>query len=566
MVSTTETKPARQDVGPSERRRAAGGFMRRSWPVGIALFLGLPLLAILAEAASAPSPLWSHIASTFLGETIANSLILLAGGLLLGASFGATTAWLIAAFEFPFRRSLEIGLVLPLAVPTYLIGYVATWLFDVAGPVQSGLRASLGLVYGEYWFPEIRTVWGAGLVMGLVLYPYPYLLCRAAFLQRSAAQLEAARILGSSPLASFLRIALPLARPALASGLALVGMEILADFGTVHHFGVRTFTTTIYDAWFGFHDRIAAAQLSVGLVAAILLLRAAERLGRASRGYSMESREDVEPARIRLRGWAALGATAVCLAPCLLGFGMPAGSLIFLAIQHGDPLLGPSFLPYAWNSVQVAVLTAALATFFALLFTHQLRIRPSRGARILVRLASLGYAVPGSVLAIGVLAVLGWLDRILDAASRAALGVRLDLLLSGSLVALVYACVVRFQAVGLAALESGSARLSLSMEEAARIAGARPARVLRDIQTPLLARSLLTASLLVFVDAMKELPATLIIRPFDFDTLAVRVFNLASDERLSQASTAALAIVLVGLLPVSVLLRSSGQDRSIAKD
>jgi len=530
-------------------------------PLAAAFLLSLPLLAIVIEAAQAPAPLWHHIAATFLGEAVLNSALLLLIGSIVGAIFGVSTAFIVAAFEFRGRRALEVALVLPLAVPTYLIGYVATWLLDVAGPVQGGIRDQFGVAFGEYWFPEIRTVWGAGLVMGLVLYPYPYLLCRAAFLQRSASLLEAGRILGSSPTDLFFRIALPLARPAIASGLALLGMEILADFGTVQHFGVLTLTTSIYDAWFGFHDRVTAAQLSVGLVAATLLLRSFERISRAGRGYATDSRDDPTPARLRLQPGAAAIAIIVCLLPCTLGFGIPAATLLYLSSIAGDPSLSSDFLPYAANSVKIAILTALVTTVVALLFTHRDRLATSRATRLSLRAAALGYAVPGSVLAIGILATLGLVDRTINGWSNALVGTGPHLLLSGSILALLYACVVRFQAVGLSALESGASRLGRGMEDAARIAGASPFRLLRDIQMPLLTRSLVTAGLLVFVDTMKELPATLIVRPFDFDTLAVRVFNLASDERLAQASSAALAIVVVGLLPVTILLRTSGQDR-----
>jgi iron(III) transport system permease protein len=531
---------------------------RLLWPaiaLLAALAVALPLLAVAWGAAHTPTPIWHHLAETVLAEFVLNSVALAFGVGLLAGVVGVGCAWLVAMHRFPGHGLLEVALLLPLAMPAYILAYVYADTLDVTGPVQSLLRASFGWRPHDYWFPQIRSLPGAALMLALTLYPYVYLLCRAAFLEQSACQFESARLFGTSPGKLFLRIGLPVARPALAAGVALAVMETLADFATVQHFAVRTFTTGIYDTWFQHADRIAACQLALCLLGVVALAVALERLGRGGRRYHQPGMRCHAPETTRLEGAKGWLASLCCAAPVLLGFAVPALLLAGHAVGQGDRLLGRQFLPYAWNSLWLAGAAALLAVLVATAIAHGGRQVPGPLVRNAGRVAALGYAVPGSVIAVGVLVPLGAFDNALDAWLRAHLGISSGLLLSGSFAALLYAYVVRFLAVALSTVEAGLSRIEPVLEDAARLSGSGPRRVLREINLPLMRRSLLVACVLVFVDTMKELPATMIVRPFDLDTLAIRVYQLASDERLAEASTAALAIMLAGLLPVAWLTR-----------
>jgi iron(III) transport system permease protein len=552
---TTAALPTLGSAHAARRRGLPRGLPLPAIALAAAAAVALPIVAVLVAAARPPSPVWHHMAETVLPAFVVNSLLLGAGVGLLAGLIGVATAWLVAMYRFPGRALLELALLLPLAMPAYILAYVYAEALDVAGPVQSAIRAVLGLRYGEYWFPEIRSVPGAVLVLALALYPYVYLPCRAAFMEQSACQFESARLLGTAPLALFWRVGLPVARPALAAGVGLAVMETLADFATVQHFAVRTFTTGIYDAWFHHGDRFAASQLAVCLMGVVALALAAERGMRGGRRYHHASVRCHAPEETRLAGLRGAAATLLCAAPIGLGFLLPAAILAGHAISHGDPRFPASFLPYAWNSVWLASAAALLCVLVATAIAYGGRLAPSRPVRGAGRVAALGYAVPGSVIAAGVLVPLGAFDNALDAAMRRTLGIATGLLLSGTFAALLYAYVVRFLAVALSTVEAGLSRIEPALEDAARLGGAGPRTVLARISLPMLRRSILVAFVLVFVDTMKELPATLIVRPFDLDTLAVRVHNLASDERLAEASTAALAIVIVGLLPVALLTR-----------
>jgi iron(III) transport system permease protein len=522
----------------------------------IAALVAVPVLAVLGAAIAPEGQVWQHIIHTTLPDYLANTAMLAGMVGVMVASSGALTAWLVTACQFPGRRVLEVALLLPMAMPAYVCGYTYTWLLDVAGPVQTALRDWTGLHWGEYPFPAIRSLPGAAVVLAMVLYPYVYLLCRAAFLQQSSCLIEVSRTLGHGLGRTFLRVALPLARPALAAGVALAMMETLADFGTVQYFAVRTFTTGIYEAWFGMGDRVAASQLSACLLGVVALLLVLERFSRGGRRFhpTTTRQPPLRPVMLHgVKGWVALVA---CALPVLVGFVVPAGGLLWLAISSGDPLAPHRFVPYAVNSLTLAVLAALIATALAALLAWGVRVHPSGPARVANRVAALGYAVPGSVIAVGTLVPFGVLDNALDSWLRARFGVSSGLLLSGTMVALLFAYTVRFLAVALSSVESGLSRVKPSLAGVARTLGAGPGETVRRVELPLARGALLAGFVLVFVDTMKELPATLIVRPFDLDTLAVRVNNLASDERLSEASTAALLIVLVGLLPVVVLMRT----------
>ena len=523
----------------------------------LAALLAAALLAVLAAAAGPVGAASRYIAGTTLPEMLGNSALLALGVGAITAALGTLTAWLVTACRFPGRRVLEVALLLPMAMPAYVCGYAYTWLLDVAGPVQTALRDATGLRWGQYWFPEIRSLPGAALMLGLVLYPYVYLLCRTAFTQQSLGLVEAARMLGHSLAGCFFRLALPMARPAIAGGVALALMETLADFGTVQHFGIRTFTTGVYEAWFSLGDRGAASQLAACLMGLAALLLVFERASRGGRRFHPTTAREAPLRPAPLRGWRAAAAFLACALPVALGFLVPAGTLLVLMLQVGDPLSPERFLPFARNSMTLAALAALLAVLLAALLGWAARLHPRASQRAALRIAGLGYALPGSVIAVGTLVPLGLFDNALDGWMRARFGISTGLLLSGGIAALVFAYLVRFLAVALSAVEAGLARLRPSLREAARSLGAGPAGAVLRVELPLARGSLLTAGLLVFVDTMKELPATLIIRPFDFDTLAVRVHNLAADERLAEASTSALLIVLAGLLPVLALTRAS---------
>jgi iron(III) transport system permease protein len=529
----------------------------------VATAIAAPILAVLAGALAPAGPAWRHIAETMLASYVTNSLLLALGVGTLAMALGTATAWLVTVHEFPGRRLFEVALLLPLAVPAYVMAYVYTDLLQFTGPLQTWLRATFGWRWGEYWFPEIRSLEGAVAMLGLVLYPYVYLLARAAFLEQSVCLTEVARTLGCSQRRAFFRVCLPLARPAIAAGVGLVLMETLSDFATVQYFAVNTFTTGIYQAWLNMGDRTAALQLAACLMGVIAVMLALERAARGVRRFHNTSSKHQALSRSTLHGGWAAAAITTCTVPVAFGFLLPAGVLLSFALTEGDPLFGPLILPFARNSLVLAGVAALVATVVAVVVAYGVRLHGTTLMHGCARIASLGYAIPGSVIAVGVLVPFGAFDNAVDAWMRARFGVSTGLLLSGTMVALVFAYVVRFLAVALSSVEAGLARIRPSVEDAARMLGRGPGRTLMSVHLPLLRGSLLAALLLVFVDTMKELPATLIVRPFDLDTLAVRVYNLASDERLAEASTAALLIVLVGLIPVVILSRAmkrSGHD------
>ncbi|UCV27259.1 ABC transporter permease [Ferribacterium limneticum] len=528
----------------------------------VALLAGLPVASVgLNLFVGGTSDTWAHLAATVLPEYISNSLLLCLGvGCGVGV-VGVATAWLTAMHDFPGRRVFEWALVLPLAVPAYVMAYVYTDFLQFVGPVQTLLRDTFGWQHGDYWFPDIRTLPGAILMFVSVLYPYVYLLARAAFLERASGMLEAARTLGMGPWRAFFAVSLPLARPAIVAGVALALMETLADYGTVAYFAVNTFTTGIYRAWFSLGDRVAAAQLAAMLLAFVLFLLMAERVSRGRARYHNTTGRNRPMAGARLRGPAAILATLACIVPLLLGFILPAALLLKMALTEGDAQFGERFFILSRNSFVLAGSTAAIGVLLALLLAYGARLSKTTFANALNRLVGLGYAVPGAVIAVGVLIPVTRLDNWLAGQWAQWFGQNPGLLLTGGIAALIYAYLVRFLAVALHTVESSLAKVTPSMDDAARSLGLGQSETLRRVHVPMLRGSLFTAGLLVFVDVMKELPATLVMRPFNFDTLATQAYTLASDERLAEASTAALAIVAVGLLPLIALSRQVSAAR-----
>ena len=528
----------------------------------VALLAGLPVASVgLNIFVGGTSATWSHLAATVLPEYILNSLWLCLG---VGAgvgTLGVTTAWLTAMHDFPGRRFFEWALVLPLAMPAYVMAYVYTDFLQFVGPLQTALREAFGWQHGDYWFPDVRSLPGAILMFVCVLYPYVYLLVRTAFLERASGMLEAARTLGMGPWRAFFAVSLPLARPAIVAGVALALMETLADYGTVAYFAVNTFTTGIYRAWFSLGDRVAAAQLAAMLLSFVLFLLMAERISRGRARYHNTTGRNRPLAGAHLRGFSAFFAFVGCLLPLLLGFILPALLLLKMALTEGDAQFGERFLLLSRNSFLLAGVTAAIGVLLALLMAYGARLSKSTLASGLNRLVGLGYAVPGAVIAVGVLIPVTRLDNWLAGQWENWFGTNPGLLLTGGIAALVYAYLVRFLAVALHTVESSLAKITPNMDDAARCLGLGQGATLRRVHAPLLRGSLLTAGLLVFVDVMKELPATLVMRPFNFDTLATQVYTLASDERLAEASTASLAIVAVGLLPLIALSRQVSRAR-----
>jgi iron(III) transport system permease protein len=500
---------------------------------------------------------WTHLAQTVLPLYLGNTLLLAAMTVALTLVIGVPAGWLIAACEFPGRRVLEWALMLPMAMPGYVIAYVYFDRLSSWGPVQSGLRTACGWQRGDYWFPDLATPAGAAAMLGLVLYPYVYLLARVSFARQSARLMDAARALGCTPREAFFRAALPVAWPAIAAGAAFVTMETLADYGTVLHLGVQTLSTGIFRTWFARGAPVAAAQLAALLLGLAALVFWIERLVRSGRRFADDpgGRSGVMQ-RLPLRGGAALGAAAFCAAPVLFGFLLPAAELARLALIAGDPMWGPRFYGLALNSVLMASAAAVLVVALGLFLAFARRISPGGATQAATGFAAFGYAMPGAVIALGVMLPLSGLDHTINALAQRFFGVSTGLLLTGSVAALMFAYAVRFLAIGMRSIEASFAKIPPGLDEAARALGEGRLGTLWRVQMPLLRGGMLSAAIFVFADTMKELPATLILRPFNFDTLAIRVFRLASDGRLEQAATAALVIVLVGLLPLVILIRS----------
>ena len=533
------------------------------WPWGsilIALLVSIPVLVVLAALLTPGGEAWTHIRDTVLPNYLRNTTLLMVLVGSLSALIGVSTAWLCATSEFPFRRTLTWALVLPLAAPAYVIAYVYTDLLEFAGPVQTWLRALTGWQSGEYHFPRIRSLPGAAIMLALVLYPYVFLLCRATFVNQSSSLFEAGRVLGASPVRAFFQIALPSARPALAGGLALVLMETVADFGVVEYFGVPTFTTGIFRTWFSMGNQQAALQLAAGLfsiVAALVLLEHFARRGRVSNPVS-RSRTASRRQLSHARGWLAAG---ICFIPVLLGFIIPLLVLAGYAISHGDPMLGKNFSDYLANSFLVAGIAACLATACALWLAYTERLHPSLIGRLGVRVATLGYALPGAMLALGMLVPLTNLDVLIATLAKQRFDINVGLLFTGTTCALIFTYLVRFLTVAYNTCHSGLEKIHSHLDDAGRTLGVKPLQLLRQVHIPLMWPAVFSSLLLVFIDVIKELPATLILRPFNFETLATRVYRLASDERLAEASTAALCIVALGLIP-AILLSFKGEPLS----
>lgn len=535
-----------------ERRFGADGRWWRLASLLLAGLLAIPILMLLPAWLVSESAVWRHLADTVLLDLLRNTIVLMFG---VGAGvlvIGVGLAWLTVMCEFPGRRLFDWMLMLPLGMPAYVLAFVAIGLLDFSGPVQGVLRDWFG-VHG-YWFPRIRSEGGVIAVMVLALYPYVYMLARAAFLSQGRNMLESGRILGLGPWAAFYRVSLPMARPAIASGVALALMETLADFGAVSIFNYDTFTTAIYKAWFGLFNINAAAQLATLLLLFVTLALYGERRWRGqARFYT--SGKGVRDHRYQLKGARAVLATCAATAVFALAFIIPILQLIIWVVGTAFKGVDARYLEFIRHTLMLGALAALLTVSGALLLAYVRKLWPDNLTRLSMRLATLGYALPGSVLAVGIMLFFTWIDKGINNLAQAWFGVSAGLLLGGSLVALLFAYLVRFLAVAHGPVDSALERIKPSIQQAARTLGASNREILWRIYVPMLRPGLLTAALLVFVDVMKEMPATLLLRPFDWDTLAIRIFELTSEGEWQLAALPALTLVLVGLLPVMLLVR-----------
>ena len=548
------------NLAPALSKKTRDGARALSWvAVLVACLCALPMLAVLLAAISGGTETVQHLAQTVLGRyarTTFALVVLVAGGT-FGIGVGA--AWLVTMTRFSGARFFEIALVLPLAFPAYVLAYAYTHVLDHPGIAQTALREITGWGPRDYWFPEIRSLGGAAAMLVLVLYPYVYLLARAAFLQQSGTTFLAARALGSSPWAAFFKVSLPLARPAIAGGVLLTVMETIADFGTVAYFGVQTFATGIYTSWFSLFDRVGAAQLALCLLSFALLLAMLERAQRGDARYHDPARQAQAAPPIRLQGWRNALATLLCAIPVTFGAILPIIVLFSMGLGSEQNLISARYLGFIKNSATLASVAAVVTVLAAISVGFFQRIRVGRTSQSAAYVARLGYAVPGGVIAVGLMVPFAAFDNALDAWMRETFDVSTGLLITGSIWLLVIAYMVRFLAAALGAYEGGQAMVHVNMDAASRSLGQGPMGTLRRVHLPILTPSLLTALLIVFVDVMKELPATLIMRPFNFDTLAVQAYRLASDERLEGAAVPSLVIVAMGLLPVILICRQVGR-------
>ena len=509
----------------------------------VAALVLVPIAAIAWMAAFPADNIWPHLLATTFPRYFTNTLILMIGAGALAAIVGTGCAWLVAMYAFPGRRWLSWLLLLPLAIPAYVSAYALVDLLDYAGPVQTGLRATFGWADSRaYWFPDLRSRGGAVLVLGFALYPYVYLLARAAFSEQSGAGLEVARALGAGPWRRFAAVGLPLARPAIAAGTAVVMMEVVNDYGVVDFFGVQTLTTGIFSVWLSGGNAGGAAQIACTILALVAVLVAVERLSRRRQRFWQATRAQRPLTRAALTGRAGYVAATVCALPVLLGFGLPVAVMLARAFDAPGAWIAPGLGTALVNTVAVAGAAAAITVGAATAMVYGIRMAGRVPARALLPITAVGYAAPGAVLGLGVLIPLAALDNRVADGVLALTGTDPGLLLTGSAAALVYAYCVRFFAIGQGAADAAMGRIPPALPMAARSLGRGPGGVLRDVHLPLMRRSVVVAALLVFVDAVKELPATLLLRPFGFETLAVRVHEQASLERLSQAAPAALVI------------------------
>ncbi|MFN3972365.1 MAG: ABC transporter permease [Gemmobacter sp.] len=538
---------------------------RPHWPglwssvaVLIALVVVAPVLAVVVLALMPGENIWPHMMATVLPRYAANTGVLMAGVGMLTAVAGTGAAWLVVMYRFPGRRWLDHALLFPLAIPAYVGAYALVDFLDYSGALQTGLRAAMGWQSSrDYWFPAVRSPGMAVIVLSAALYPYVYLMARAAFREASGSTYEVARALGAGPWGLFWRVGLPMARPAIATGVALALMEVVADYGTVAHFGVPTLTSGIFSVWLTAGNAGGAAQIALVILGVVFLLIALERAGRRGARFHRQARSARPVAPVALAGWRGWAATAACLVPFGAGFVLPVAVMAGHGLRHAGGWLAPGLGRALWNTVSVGALAAAVTVAGALVMVYAARMSGRALAQRLIPVTTLGYAAPGAVLAVGILVPLAALDHRLADAVLAVTGRDPGLVLTGTAAALVLAYAVRFFAVAQGGVEAAFGRVAPALPLAARSLGRGPGGALAAVYLPLMRGSVAVALLMVFVDCVKELPATLLLRPFNWNTLSTRVYEQASLERLGDAAPAALLVMAVGLVAVAILARAT---------
>ena len=539
------------------------------WSFGCAslcLFLMMPLISVLYLAVESNWDVWQHLIETTLLRYFETTGLLLIGVSIIIFLVGVGTAWLVTMHDFPLKNTFEWLLIFPLALPSYVVAYAYTDLLEFSGVVQSNLRYLFNLGAGDYWFPDIRSLPGACLVMGFVLYPYVYLLARSAFLEQSVSALEANRVLGGGPLNTFLRVALPTARPAIIVGMSLALMETMNDYGTVDFFAVPTLTAGLVDVWLGMNSLSSAAQIASLMLGIVILLLVIEQISRVNQKlYQQESTRFSKLPIVKLKGVKGKCAIVFCAIPVMIGFIIPLLILIRLSIIYFEKTWSVDFLSQIANSILLSGIAAFLVILISLFLAYGKRLTRNPVLIKIISISKFGYGIPGAVIAMGVLIPFAFFDNTIDGWLRAYFGFSSGLVLSGSIIAIIFAYVVRFLFLGLGQIESSLEKVSPTMDMAFRSLGNTKIRTLIGLHLPMLRGGILVAGILVFVDCVKELPATLILRPFNFDTLAINVYQYASDEMLGEAATGSLIIVFIGLLPVIILSKLITNSRKLSK-
>jgi iron(III) transport system permease protein len=534
-------------------------YFRNPWigmTLVLALLIALPLLIVFFNVTDEGGEIWNHILNELLPSYITNTLILMLGVGVLTFVVGVSTAWVTSVYEFRGQRFFSWALILPIALPAYISGFTWAGILDYTSPVYVFFRNHLGIDTGQYLFFDILSMSGAIIILSLALYPYVYLITRAYFIRQSASLFDVAASLGKSPISIFYQIALPLARPAIVAGISLALMEVLNDYGLVRYFGVDTFTTGIFTAWFSFSNAAAALKLSAFLMIFVLILLLIERMQRGKMRYDLQGNSFRPFVKKKLKPTNSVLAITVCMVPVSFGFLIPVIMLFYWSMQTAPMVVDYRFAKLLGNSFILATIASVVIVIIALFIGFTVRRFPSVLVKFMAKVITLGYALPGAVVAIGIIIPFLWIDKNLASMG----GTSIKLALTGTWFVLIYAYLVRFMAVGFNSIESGMEKTPTTLDEASLSLGKSNFKTLMEVNIPLLTGSIISAALLVFIDVLKELPLTLILRPFNFDTLAIRAFEFASDERVAEAAPASVIIVITGLIPVFLLNRIMNRE------
>ena len=525
-------------------------------PFSLLIIFCAPIFIVLSSLFGDYSDNWSHLYNYVLGDYISSTVILIFGVSILVFFIGTITAWIVTNYDFYGKSFFEWSLILPLSIPPYILAYTFTGLFDPFGDANNLMRNIFNLSSDVSVFPNVRNIYGAILVFSFTLYPYVYLVSRSSFLNQSKSMKEAARLLGLSEIGIFFKLGLPIIRPAVIGGLMLVIMETLSDFGAVDHFAIQTFTTGIFRTWYGMYDLQTAMQLASLLLLIVGLFFILERNSRNNAAFTANNASFVNDNEVKLSGVKSYGAFLACFIPLFIGFILPITELIFWSFVNESTFFNQKFLQTSFNTISLAIFAGLITAFLALIINFSIRLKPGVIIKKLSSLLSIGYAVPGLILAVGMVQLLIYIDsNFLDTT---------DIVLTGSLFGLLVAYIIKTYALANSSIESGYEGINSYIDESSKLLGATGWSMLRRVHVPLMKTSFLTAALLVMSEVVKELPATLILRPFNFETLAVSTYIYAAEERMIQAASPAIAIVLIGLIPIvflSKMIRSSSQSK-----